>query len=121
MISLTKATMEFTIQISLTMMLEHTFKLRQEWFLVILDYFLEWGVAKGEPLSLWYKNPKMAKWIHAEFLSDPAKFVKDIVCDWSTPQRVSINVFAVKGKDFRNYMGKFKNQYMLMSLTFLMK
>ncbi len=76
-----------------------------------LDYFLEWGVAKGEPLSLWYKNPKMAKWIHAEFLSDPAKFVKDIVCDWSTPQRVSINVFAVKGKDFRNYMGKFKNNY----------
>jgi len=48
-------------------------------------------------------------WLHEQFLQEPTNFLKNEVYVWKKAQRVSINLFATKGADYKRFMKYYRN------------
>ena len=62
------------------------------------------------PLSDWYNCTACAAHVHAAFLARPAAFFTGCLHEWSTPARVPINFFAMRGDAAAAHFGAYMRE-----------
>lgn len=69
--------------------------------------FPPWGAGKSNPFSPWWQRASLAIKAHNLFLQNPAAFRQETVHSWQRAQRVSINLFAMRGDMCRQCFGEY--------------